>query len=369
MDNLIENLKCVSYNEMDMLKPGVRVIYKAEGKGAYVISFVDHEESGFSSHEEYEELQRQCREMFAHTSYEACEYLMVVSGNDINELRKHVMNLYGCWMVNKETRRLIIYENQPSTFHNMERIIDEYLYGVDGRIIEESVDLQSHPLSREEIKAIRKSMQPSFLAKNSWMDYSVITYLIVAANVIIYLFTTAGYDSAHVAKRLCDVGGLYAPYIQEPGDYIRLFTSMFLHVNFTHLFNNMFCLLIYGYYLEAYMGKLRFLGLYMISGLGASVCSLIYYVKNDLNNVAVGASGAVYGLLGAMVVLALIYEDFRKEFNPTILIIVIIFSLLDGFFSEENIGNVAHLGGLMVGLVLTFVVENIRKHLIKTKKI
>lgn len=366
MNNLIENLKCTNFIEMDMLNPGVRVIYKVENEKAYVLMFVDHEESGLVDEEGYKRIVEECRDLFTHTSYKTCEYLMVVSGADINEVRKYVMNLDGCWMVNKDTRRLIIYENQPSTFYGMERIIDDYLYGSEGHVIEESIDIQSHPLSREELKAVRKSLQPSFLAKNSWMDYSVITYLIVAANVIIFLFTTAGYGKENIGYHLVEVGGLYAPYIQDGGDYIRLFTSMFLHVDFSHLFNNMFCLLIYGYYLEAYMGKLRFLGLYMIGGLGSSVFELIYYVKNDLNNVGVGASGAVYALLGAMVVLALVYEDFRNEFNPMVLIIVIIFSLLDGFFSTENIGNVAHLGGLIVGIVLTFVVENIRKMLKKS---
>ena len=102
-------------------------------------------------------------------------------------------------------------------------------------------------------------------------------------------------------ETLVDFGAMYMPLIAE-GEYWRLFTAMFVHIGWMHLLRNSIALFIYGIYAEGAYGQVRFILLYIISGLTGSVAS---YLFNDANTIAAGASGAVFGLLGALIVFSL----------------------------------------------------------------
>jgi rhomboid protease GluP len=82
--------------------------------------------------------------------------------------------------------------------------------------------------------------------------------------------------------------------------------------------------------------------------------------------VSVGASGAVYALIAALIILAIVNEDLRKRFNAATLLIVAIAAIVDGFFSAENIGNAAHIGGFVAGIVLAYVMDMISVYRKKT---
>ncbi|EMO54095.1 rhomboid family intramembrane serine protease [Leptospira noguchii] len=135
------------------------------------------------------------------------------------------------------------------------------------------------------------------------------------------------------------------------GQWWRLFTNMFLHSGIQHLVLNGCGLIISALFVEPVLGRIRFLILYIVSGLCGSLASIVWYP----NTISIGASGAIFGIYGAILSL-LLRNVFPKEDKKTILIMVgttITISLFWGLFG--GIDNAAHIGGLVGGTILGII--------------
>ena len=159
---------------------------------------------------------------------------------------------------------------------------------------------------------------------------------LVVVNVVV--FVVSGFGKASVIDRF---GGL-SHQVHQSDQYYRFFTSMFLHLNVLHIGSNMITLLIVGPAVEVMLGRSRFLSLYLVAGLAGSVSS---YLFSPGNSVSAGASGAIFGVMGAYVVLA---HARRYPLAPVVALIVI--NLVIGFTGSIDWRD--HLGGLVVGVVL-----------------
>ena len=159
----------------------------------------------------------------------------------------------------------------------------------------------------------------------------------------------------------------------------QLFTYMFMHANFEHIFFNMFALWMFGNTLENIWGSKRFLLFYIVCGLGAAICQEVvqfidFEMRTDWNGLAllndgmrevlktwntVGASGAVYGLLLAFGMLfpnSRIYLYFLFPIKAKWFVIgYAVIELLSGFFTSGNVAHFAHLGGMLFGLILILI--------------
>lgn len=127
------------------------------------------------------------------------------------------------------------------------------------------------------------------------------------------------------------------------GQWYRLLTSMFLHGSYIHILSNMLSLWWIGGPLEAALGRARFLALYLVSGLAGS--ALTYLVAAP-NQASLGASGAIFGLFGALAVLV---RRQRYDMRPVIALLVINLVITFGW---AGIAWQAHIGGLVAGLVV-----------------
>jgi membrane associated rhomboid family serine protease len=159
---------------------------------------------------------------------------------------------------------------------------------------------------------------------------------LVAVCAVVFALTDFGRSSTITRLEMWPYG------VHYEHEYYRLFTSMFLHYDFLHIAFNMISLLIVGPAVEVMLGKTRFLTLYLLAGIGGNVLS---YLIAPLNGGSAGASGAIFGVFGAYVVLAHLR---RKPMGPVVALIVI--NLVLGF--SGNIEWQAHVGGLFVGAVL-----------------
>lgn len=185
----------------------------------------------------------------------------------------------------------------------------------------------------------------------AWMVYSII-----AINVLVWLFTlTKGADFMSTpADKLLLWGGNAASEVQK-GEWWRLLSAMFLHSGFMHLGMNMLGLYSAGVMVERIYGQRLFLIIYITSGLMGSALSLHYSAQQA---VSVGASGAVFGVAGAL--LAAVFQhrhSLPKVFSKQImngLAFFVIYSLLQGF-SKEGIDNAAHVGGLLGGCLAALI--------------
>jgi rhomboid protease GluP len=147
--------------------------------------------------------------------------------------------------------------------------------------------------------------------------------------------------------------GALIPALVAQGEWWRLLSSMFLHSGAVHLGLNMLSLYFLGSFVEAAFGRGRFLALYLLSGLSGGLAYL-YFGGYDVP--AVGASGAIFGLLGGVLGYALRRGTFSWQ-NPLIrqLLILLALNLYIGF-SVPNISNTAHLGGLAGGFAFGWLV-------------
>ncbi len=147
--------------------------------------------------------------------------------------------------------------------------------------------------------------------------------------------------------------GALIPALVAQGEAWRLLSSVFLHSGVVHLGFNMISLYFLGSFVEVAFGRARFLALYLLSGLAGG---LAYLYFGDFNAPAVGASGAIFGLLGGILGYALRRGTFSWQ-NPLIrqLLILLALNLYIGF-SVPNISNTAHLGGLAGGFVFGWLI-------------
>ncbi len=172
---------------------------------------------------------------------------------------------------------------------------------------------------------------------------AIVTKLLVAINVIVYLITVAQ------GSGLNDPGGrvfydwvLFGPAVHD-GDWWRLITAMFLHAGLVHIAFNMWALWWLGGIVESVLGRWRFLLLYIGSGLAGSAGALV----SSPNAITVGASGAIFGMLGAGFVLE--WRASGRAAGSFATLILINLALTFGFRSFISVGG--HVGGLIGGLI------------------
>lgn len=199
----------------------------------------------------------------------------------------------------------------------------------------------------KKIRLIPESPWSAIIPKR---DYYV-TPLLVSLNCFIFLIMTlsgAGFIDLS-SEALINWGGNFPPNTLS-GDWWRLFTACFLHSGFIHLIMNMFILLYIGIMLESFLGSVRFLFAYILSGVVASIISVVW--NSDLA-VAIGASGAIFGMYGFFIAM-LLFKYINTKDRKGLLISVLIFAGygLIGGVVEKGVDNAAHFGGLMGGFVL-----------------
>lgn len=168
----------------------------------------------------------------------------------------------------------------------------------------------------------------------------VVTTALIVINVIAF-FITMFYG-------LVDAFAVNRFYVLN-GEYYRLFTGMFLHANIFHLLFNMYALYIIGMQLESFLGRGKYLIVYLLSGLGGSVLSIFFS-----SGFSVGASGAIFGLLGSLLYFGYHYRVYLETVVKSQIIPLIIINLLIGMM--PGIDNWAHIGGLIAGVLATMAV-------------
>lgn len=134
----------------------------------------------------------------------------------------------------------------------------------------------------------------------------------------------------------------------QNGEFYRLLTASFLHGNFLHLAFNCYALFVIGSQVESFLGKIKYLLIYLFSAVTASLMSMLF-IGNDLS---LGASGAIFGLMGALVYFGYHYRVYLGNVMKSRIIPLIVFNLLLGF-TLTGIDNFAHIGGLIGGTLIT----------------
>lgn len=176
------------------------------------------------------------------------------------------------------------------------------------------------------------------------------TILLIVVNVIVF-FVLSFSGMTEDAEFMLEHGAMYVPYMLEGNELYRLFTSMFMHFGINHLMNNMIMLGAIGWNLEYELGKIKFLIIYFGSGLAGNILSAYGDLLTGEYAVSAGASGAVFGIIGALLYVAIRNRGRIGTVSGRGLVIMIVLSLYYGFTSS-GVDNLAHIGGLIAGFVL-----------------
>lgn len=188
-----------------------------------------------------------------------------------------------------------------------------------------------------------KTARTAFGGRMSNSATPVITYALIAVNVLVAILQTA---SGNVESQFV----LWPPAVAD-GQWYRLITSAFMHYGLMHLLFNMWALYVVGPPLEAWLGRLRYGALYGLSALGGAV---LVYLLSPLNAATAGASGAVFGLFGAMFVVA---RRMRMDIRGigAIIVINLVFTFVYPLISGQGISWQGHVGGLVTGAAIAAV--------------
>ena len=174
------------------------------------------------------------------------------------------------------------------------------------------------------------------------IKYPLITYILIAINIILYIMPVLTNSYSEIIEKFC----IYGPIIKN-GEYYRLLTGIFLHGNVVHLLLNCYSLYVIGTQLESFLGKIKFLVVYLFSGISGALFSVMFS-----NNASIGASGAIFGLLGSLLYFGYHYRVYLGNVIKSQIIPLLILNLGIGFMFN-GIDNFAHIGGLIGGTLIT----------------
>lgn len=183
---------------------------------------------------------------------------------------------------------------------------------------------------------------------------NIVTHVLIAINIILFIVTTIGIltERFDLAMSLALNKGFVVN-----GQIYRLITAAFMHVNIFHLLMNMYALYIIGGQVESYIGKAKYLSIYLFS---AIIGNLLSCVVNGFSGLSLGASGAIFGLMGTLVYFGYHYRLYLDNALKTQILPIILLNLMIGFMIP-NIDNSAHIGGLVGGLFSTMALGIERK--------
>lgn len=167
--------------------------------------------------------------------------------------------------------------------------------------------------------------------------------IIIVLNVLVFLYTASFAYSQNDA--IVNAGALSWYAVLEQGQWYRLLTCMFLHSNLEHIFNNMLILGYVGSCLEEKIGSIRYGILYLASGILAGCASMGYNMLQNDNVVSIGASGAIFGVIGAMLFVVLARRNEEDRYTVRQIAVMAVLSLYGGLTSQ-GVDNAAHFGRL-----------------------
>lgn len=174
----------------------------------------------------------------------------------------------------------------------------------------------------------------------------IITVSLIIINVIVFILMYIFGKGSQDAFTLIKFGAFQKDLILG-GEYYRLITSAFLHIGIFHLLFNCYALYVIGRQLESFLGKIKFLIIYLVSAFCGSLMSMIFPIS-----ISAGASGAIFGLLGSLLYFGYNYRVYLGTVLKSQIIPLILINLIFGFM-VSGINNAAHIGGLIGGILIT----------------
>lgn len=320
----------------------ISAVVKFECNLLNILQIIDYKTDLYLDKEQYEEIKDSLKGAFKDKGVSEIHILSLILAEDLDKAGALGAEDAFCWIIDKETLALIIDENKQPDFYGMKSLIEDFL--VKWRENPEQLDEASDENPEESTKS-QKVM--AYFKKAPY-----VTLGIIGINFLLCLGCILN-PSFFYGK-----GSISLAYI-EKGEWYRLLTSVFLHGSFDHFFSNMLLLYFLGDLLERKAGWVRFLFIYLTSGIIGNIVSCFHEYLLGEYFVSFGASGAVFGIIGMLFYTVICRWKEIKISIPAMLLMVAY--CIYSSFVGEHINVAAHLGGLLGGMILMFVLGRRRK--------
>ena len=228
--------------------------------------------------------------------------------------------------------------NSPKLIDAFPNIVEKTKRDENG--LEYFIKVTDNINKRNEAKS--KEAEKIFKSKKTTVTYGIM-FICILMFILMYIFGNGSEDNYTLL-----LFGANLDVLTKGGDYYRLVTSMFLHIGIWHLFVNMYSLYVLGKEVENTLGRRKYLIIYLLSGIAGSILSLAF----NHNIICAGASGAIFGIMGAILYFGYYYRAYLGSTIINSILPVIILNLIIGFL-DTGIDNAAHIGGLVGGILLT----------------
>ncbi|MCR4727255.1 MAG: rhomboid family intramembrane serine protease [Lachnospiraceae bacterium] len=245
------------------------------------------------------------------------------------------------WIYEETTDKLIIYDTQVEEFYGLKRLIES-------------------DITAEELRPVRtETVIPRKNPKELILEYlknlpKAVTFIVIA-NILVFIVCTFTGDL------LYNKGAVGLTLVKDPSQWYRIFSSMFLHADAGHIFNNMLLLFFAGEMAERALGTVSFSLMYLISGIGGCLLTFASEVVTGEPVLIIGASGAVFGVLGTLVALVLFKRIRGETLKLPRMIIMLGLSIYSGF-RATNVANWAHIGGVLTGFAFGIIYCLIKRY-------
>lgn len=237
------------------------------------------------------------------------------------------------WIYDEAVDELQVPDGQVEEFYGLRRIIED-------KSIQPPAG--EHKSGQETVRPIYLSFKDRVKSFLTAMPKA--TVIIVAINILAFIICT------FTGQLLYNKGAVGLSLIEEPLDLYRVISSMFLHVNLSHIFNNMLLLYFAGEITEKAIGQLQFTVMYFVSGICGCLLTFVSEIVSGVSIRVIGASGAVFGVLGMLLALVMYKRVRGATLQVPRIIMVLVLSIFSGF-RETNVANWAHVGGLVAGFI------------------
>lgn len=323
------------YRAVSVNRPGFTLFYHITPMGCFVLLLGYEPDGRLPLPEEYLRMKQNVLEMFRTQGISRVEFLALLCVRDLERAKLLSEMDPDCWLLDLCARELILYENQRGDMDGIRNLVEELL----------------------------QQPEPGFL-KKIYADNLVpwVSLSLVFVNSLLFFICIFTGDLLYRA------GAFGIEHILRDGQWYRIVTAIFLHADVNHLVSNMLLLYFAGKIVEGYLDHARYAILYLLSGIIGNLFSACYELWNGFYD-SIGASGAVFGILGMLLALVLFHHGRLQKITLSRMLLMLVLSVYNGA-TVENINNVAHIGGLFAGFFLTslYLLIRLMSDRIRTKK-
>lgn len=308
--------------------------FREENAYVNVLNVIDYKQGLYITQDQYEHLKHTICNFFQERGVHEVHILSLIISTDTEKARLLCKEDAFCWLIQPLENRLLVHENQVADFYGLRNSLENFLYKIF--ISSETEQNLSTPSKKTE----------SYSPMQRVRQLPWVNILLVLCNVILFILCT------FTGNLLYNKGAFSVMDLIQNGEWYRIFTCMFLHWDVSHLGSNMLVLYYIGNAVEKQVGHLPYAVIYFLSGISGAVFSMGYELITNTYVRSAGASGAVFGIEGALLMLVLLHRGKWAELTAGRVIFAIAFSLYCGFTSSY-VNNAAHIGGVLMGFLVT----------------